>query len=195
MKYILHQISSNQQKNYGFTLIELMIVVAIIGILAAIAVPGYGRYMRDSKKSEATSMLRAVSDGAVSYYHAEHVFDSLGLDIRKDFFPGCETTGEPSPCDNVAMYSGERAIAQRMSPTGDDVHLEDIPWTRLNFTIKQPFLYVVYYTSDPTPAASSFSSRAVGWLEAEDDSILEISGNGTNGMTIGTIVTIKDGAD
>ena len=118
--------------------------------------------------------------------------------IRKDFFPGCESSGDPSACSDAAMYTGERVIAQRISPHDENVHLGEVPWIRLNLTIKQPFIYTLYYTSDPTPAASSFTVRAVASLDADDDSILQISGSSSNnatGMTIGTIVTIKDGAD
>lgn len=45
----------------GFTLIELMITVAIIGILASIAYPGYQRYVQDARRAEAKSALLEVA--------------------------------------------------------------------------------------------------------------------------------------
>jgi type IV pilus assembly protein PilA len=65
----------------GFTLIELMIVVAIIGILAAVAIPAFINYMKRAKTSEATLNLKNIAEGAVSYYDTRGSMlpDSTGI--------------------------------------------------------------------------------------------------------------------
>jgi len=55
----------------GFTLIELMIVVAILGILAAIAIPAFSLYLRRSRMAEATEQLKAIFDRTSVYYSRE----------------------------------------------------------------------------------------------------------------------------
>ncbi len=52
----------------GFSLVELMIVVALIGILAAIAIPNFLRYQARAKQSEAKGNLVAIHTGELSYF-------------------------------------------------------------------------------------------------------------------------------
>ena len=70
----------------GFTLIELMVVVAIIGILVAVAVPNFMRYVYKARRSEAFVALKTVHDLQVGYYgeNAEYSdsFDQLGFDLE-----------------------------------------------------------------------------------------------------------------
>lgn len=56
-------------KKSGFTLIELMIVVAILGILAAIAIPAFVQYVRRSKSAEAVTNVDNMFKLAASYYN------------------------------------------------------------------------------------------------------------------------------
>jgi type IV pilus assembly protein PilE len=58
----------------GFTLIELMIVVAIIGILGAIAIPAYGNYMMRARLTEAFTGLASVQTSAEEYWSNKHTY-------------------------------------------------------------------------------------------------------------------------
>ena len=108
----------NNQK--GFTLIELMIVVAIIGILAAIAIPNFLQYQLKSKTAEAKTNLGAIRTSQEAFKAEWDAFIPCGLtlaapsDVKQAFTPAATNGGFSAlgwaPTGNV-YYSYEVAVA------------------------------------------------------------------------------------
>jgi type IV pilus assembly protein PilA len=95
----------------GFTLIELMIVVAIVGILAAIALPAYQDYVVRSKMSETEAAIAACKT-SVSEYLSSH--GSLPADNSG---AGCSTTASQYVSSTGAGWSGGK-ISYTSQATG-----------------------------------------------------------------------------
>ena len=76
----MNKIFIAQRSQKGFTLIELMIVVGIIGILVAIAAPNFSRYQSKARQSEAKIALAAVYGAEKSFYseYSSYVGSKIG---------------------------------------------------------------------------------------------------------------------
>jgi len=127
--------SGSSMNHKGFTLIELMIVVAIIGILAAIALPQYQNYIARTQVAEGLSLV-TVAKTAVSNYYAVHGALPPNLDkatggkyAHYDDFH--ESLGLPINTDisgkyvyRVTLYSSHLGRTEVKFGTTNEVHSE-----------------------------------------------------------------------
>lgn len=98
-----------KQVQKGFTLIELMIVVAIIGILAAVAIPAYSNYTKKAKFTEVVQATQAIKTGI------EACYSDMG-DMNLCY---AGTNGVPNPVDGAMTQASYAALASGgpVSPT------------------------------------------------------------------------------
>nr|BFD67698.1 hypothetical protein HAGR004_27200 [Bdellovibrio sp. HAGR004] len=68
--------SSKRKSQSGFSLVELMVVVAIIGILASIAIPSINKYMAKARQSEAKTNLSSLYTAEKAFYTEYNTYDS-----------------------------------------------------------------------------------------------------------------------
>ena len=76
---------SISENDKGFTLIEMMIVVAIIGILAAIAYPSYQSYVIKTKRTDMMSEMQNIASEIESRKLAQGSYKAISRDIKADF--------------------------------------------------------------------------------------------------------------
>lgn len=92
------------KKQGGFTLIEIMIVVAIIGVLARIAIPMYSNYMIRSKLTDAQSTLTTARVSLEQYYQDHRTYVSAVPPVPSAYFTYAFTSG-PSAASYVLSAS------------------------------------------------------------------------------------------
>jgi type IV pilus assembly protein PilE len=79
----------------GFTLIELMIVVAVVGVLTAIAYPSYQAQMQKSRRADGLTMLTRIMQAQERFYTLNNRYTvSLGTDLSYDADANQDVTSE-----------------------------------------------------------------------------------------------------
>lgn len=145
-----------------------MAVVAIIGVISALAYAGVARYLAHSKTPEATSTLAAFQNGSRVAYAAET--DSGGSGTGPFVHKFCPSATVPVP---PAIPAAQRTLGTWTAAT----------WVCLKFTLSAPQSYQYNYTSSGIGTAATYNAAAYGDLNGNSviSTFLLTGKGGSNG--------------
>lgn len=147
----MNRIRSKSQR--GFTLIELMIVVAIIGILAAVAIPAFMDYMKKGKRSEAELNLNAIGKGNKTYF-VENASYVVGTAAATPAATCCAAAGVTKCTADPAAFEG--------TPAAPSV------WDFLDFAVLEDHYFVYSYNA---AAGDVYQAIAEGDLDCDGTTV------------------------
>ncbi len=175
------------KKQQGFTLVELMIVVAIIGILAVVAIPTYLRFTRKSKTSEVSINFGVISRSSAIWYNEEHTNTIDGNPIPHHFPNNLQnigdiitsSTGEDTQL-NAAVKWGQAGNFHASQPAdapcllhGMSLYIRDSSrwegslWVRLQFNVDKAHYFQYAYASSGKGSTSSFMAAGRADLDCD----------------------------
>jgi len=169
----------------AFTLVELMIVVAIIGLLAALAIYGVRRYMTNSKTAEARQAIGAISKGARAAFDGEVWDDATVIGSGESRAGAGGKLCAEAAAVPTAVPVGEKYQSQ------DSDWDDDAGWSCLRFSISGPQYFQYDYT--PNAAGDGFDITAKSKLSGADGDTMTLSLAGAvQGSTVTIAPTIKE---
>ena len=153
-----------RRTRWGFTLVELMIVVVILGILAGIAIPAFTRYTQRSKTAEAVGNIRAIYQGQMTYFQR-----SIEVGTGQRFA-------------SAATYTPDNSPGPSKYPARPTIWTSDPQWTAIGFSLDQPHYYAYASFTSGSGEGAYFYSRAIGDLDGDsNESTFSVTGTVTNG--------------
>ena len=167
----------------GFTLIELMIVVAIIGILAVLAVFGVRRYLASAKSAEASNALGAMQRGAVQGYEEETTPSELltgGGTSSLSVHTLCASATVRVPV--VGNIKGVKYLANNKTTAHVDYYADSASthtgFACLKFEMSEPQMFSYKYVTgtEVLVPAITVPATAAGW---ESDAQGDLNGDAT----------------
>ncbi|MGZ6099441.1 MAG: type IV pilin protein [Myxococcaceae bacterium] len=157
----------------GFTLIELMIVVAIIGILAALAIPNFIRFQARSKQSEVKANLKSLFTAERSYYQEHDMYSEcikkMGFNPERGnrYHYMVNGTANAEACGTAEA----RADAPGVNAATDGAVLADTfkHGTGAGITAANAVFTVAYVPTPPAGSGIAFAANLIGVTPAAPD--------------------------